>query len=136
MSLEENKARVRRLVEEAQVKGNLAVVDEILAADFIDHSPLGDLPATREGVHILFAGMRQAFPDLQVVISEQIAEGNRVVTRKSFRGTHRGPFMGVPPSNGPVDFEVIDILTFRDEKIVEHRVVVDRYDLLRQLGAL
>lgn len=45
-------------------------------------------------------------------------------------------FMGVPPSNAPVDFEVIDILTFRDEKIVEHRVVVDRYDLLRQLGTL
>ena len=136
MSLEQNKAKVRRLVEEAQVKGNLAVVDEILAEDFVDHSPLGGLPPTREGVRMLFAGMRQAFPDLQIVISEQIAEDDRVMTRKNFRGTHRGEFMGVPPNNAPIDFEVIDILTFRDGRIVEHRVIVDRYELLRQLGAL
>jgi len=136
MSLEQNKAKVRRLIEEAQVNGDLTVVDELLAEDFIDHSPLGDLPPTRDGVRMLFGAMRQAFPDLQVVISDQIAEGDRVVTRKSFRGTHRGPFIGVPPSNAPIDFEVIDILTFRDGKIAEHRVVVDRYALLSQLGAL
>ncbi len=136
MSLEEHKSKVRRLVEEAQSNGRLEVVDELFAEDFVDHSPLPGLPATREGVKMLFAGLRSAFPDLHVTIAEQIAEDNRVATRKTFRGTHRGDFLGVPASGRPVEFEVIDILTFEKEKISEHRVVLDQLGLLKQLGAM
>ena len=131
-----NKALVRRLVEEAQVKGNLDVIDELLADDFIDHTPLEGLPGTREGVRMLFAALREAFNDLRVEISEQIAEGDKVATRKTFTGTHTGPFLGIPATGAPVRFEVIDILTFRGDKITEHRVVVDKLGLLRQLGAI
>lgn len=127
---------VRRLIEEAQGKGNLAVIDELIAEDFVDRSPMPGLPPTREGVRILFGALRAAFPDLAVKIDDQIAEGEKVVTRKTFSGTHRGEFMGVPASGNRVVFEVIDILTVRDEKIREHRLQYDQLSLLKQLGAL
>jgi steroid delta-isomerase-like uncharacterized protein len=131
-----NKRIVRRLIEEAQQGGNLAVVDELLAEDFVDHTPLPGLPPTRDGVSMLFAGMRQAFPDLRITIEEQIADEEKVATRKTFAGTHRGPFLGIPATGNPVRFEVIDILTVRGGKIREHRVVADQLTLMQQLGAL
>ncbi|HYK05857.1 MAG TPA: ester cyclase [Thermoanaerobaculia bacterium] len=133
---EANKLLVRKLVEEAQEGGNLAVVEELVADDFIDHSPLPGLPPTRDGVVMLFAGMKQAFPDLRVIIEEQIADGEKVATRKTFVGTHRAPFLGIDATGNAVRFEVIDILTVRDGKIREHRVVADQLALLRQLGAV
>ena len=135
MELQENKAMVRRFVDEAQTKGNFDVIDEMCAPDFVDHSPLPGLPPTREGIRILFGLLRSAFPDLRVVISEQLAEDERVVTRKTFVGTHGGEFLGLQPTGNHVEFEVIDILTIRDKRITEHRVVFDQLGLLRQLGA-
>ncbi|HEY0371688.1 MAG TPA: ester cyclase [Thermoanaerobaculia bacterium] len=64
-----------------------------------------------------------------------IADDEKVVTRKTFEGTHRGEFMGVPPRGRPVAFEVIDILTVRDRKILEHRVVFDSTAIQAQLTA-
>ena len=136
MTYETNKALVQRLVDEAQSNGNLAVVDEILAADFVDHSPFDGVPPTRDGVRILFGALRAAFPDLHVTIHDQIAEGDKVVTRKSFAGTHRGSFMGIEPTGRPINFEVIDVLTIRDGKVAEHRLAMDRLTLLQQLGAI
>ena len=136
MSTEQNKQIVRRLVNEAQIAGNEEVLDELLADDFVDHTPLEGLPGTREGVRMLFTALRTAFPDLRIDISEQIAEDDKVVTRKTFSGTHAGPFLGLPPTGSPVTFEVIDILTIRDRRICEHRVVLDKLGLLRQLGAI
>ena len=131
-----HKSLVRRLVTEAQENGKLEVVDELLADDFVDHSPLPGLPPTRDGVKMLFAGMRAAFPDLRIRIDEQVADRDKVVTRKTFQGTHRGEFAGVPGSGRPLDLEVIDVLTFREGKIAEHRVVFDRMALMEQLGAV
>ena len=134
MSAEANKLQVRRLVDEAQNKGNLAAVDEILADDFVDHSPFPGLPPTRDGVKMLFGYLRNVFPDLQVRIDEQVSDGEKVVTRKTFSGSHRAEFMGVPPTGRPVSFEVVDILTFRGDRITEHRVVYDRMAIQQQLG--
>lgn len=136
MSADANTAIVRRLVKEAQEGGNLDVVDELLADDFVDHSPLPGLPPTRDGVRILFAGLRSAFPDLSVTIDEQIADEERVATRKTFRGTHQGPFLGIPPTGRHVAFEAIDILTLSEGRIREHRVVLDQLSLMKQLGAI
>jgi len=129
-----NKQIVRRLIEEAQQGANLDVIQELLAEDFVDHTPLPGLPPTRDGVSMLFAGMRQAFPDLRVTIEEQIADDEKVATRKTFEGTHRGPFLGIAATGNPIRFEVIDILTIRGGKIREHRVVVDQLALMQQLG--
>ncbi|HEX4964646.1 MAG TPA: ester cyclase [Thermoanaerobaculia bacterium] len=136
MSAEQDKALVRRLVVEAQQNGNLEVVDEILAPDFVDHTPLPGVPPTRDGVKGFFAAIQAAIPDLRIEILDQIAEGGGVATRKKFIGTHGGPFLGVPASGRPVDFEVIDILRARDGRITDHWVVVDKLGLLTQLGAM
>jgi len=130
---ETNKALVLRLIDEAQSNGRLEVVDELLADDFVDHTPLPGVPPTRDGVKMLFGYLRSAFPDLQVHVQEQIAEGEKVATRKVFEGTHRGEFLGVPPTERIISFEVIDILTFRGGKIAEHRVILDQAALQRQL---
>jgi steroid delta-isomerase-like uncharacterized protein len=131
----DKKQVVRRLIEEAQEKGDLRVVDELLADDFVDHSPLPGLPPNRDGVRTLFAAMRAAFPDLRIRIDEQIGEHDKVMTRKTFEGTHRGEFLGVPGSGNRVAFEVIDILSVRDDgRITDHRVIVDKLSLLQQLG--
>ena len=136
MSIQENKAVVRRLVEAAQVGRDLSVVDELLSPDFVDHSPMAGLLPTREGVKILFAGLHNAFPDLSVIIREQVAEGETVVTRKTFIGTHAGEFLGVPASNKKIEFDVIDMLRVVDGRITEHRHIVDQLGLLQQLGAI
>jgi len=130
---ETNKALVLRLIDEAQSNGRLEVVDELLADDFVDHTPLPGVPPTRDGVKMLFGYLRSAFPDLQVHVQEQIAEGEKVATRKVFEGTHRGEFLGVPPTERTISFELIDILTFRGGKIAEHRVILDQAALQRQL---
>jgi steroid delta-isomerase-like uncharacterized protein len=136
MSSDANKALVQRLVKDVQEGGQLALVDELFADDFVDHTPFPGVPPTRDGVRMLFAGFREAFPDLKVTIDEQVAEGEKVVTRKTFEGTHRGSFMGIPPTGNPIAFSVIDILTVRGGRFREHRVVVDQLHLLRQLGAM
>jgi steroid delta-isomerase-like uncharacterized protein len=134
MNAESNKLLVRRLIDEAQSNGNLAVVDELLADDFVDHSPFPGLPPTRDGVKTLFGYLRSAFPDLHVRIDEQVADSEKVVTRKTFIGTHGGEFMGVPSSGRPVSFEVIDIMTLHEGKICEHRVVFDSQAIRSQLA--
>ena len=83
-----------------------------------------------------FDGFRRAFPDFRATILDQIAEGDKVVTRKVFHGTHEGELMGIPPTGREVEIQVIDIVRLADGRIVEHRNVVDRLGLLQQLGAL
>jgi len=85
-------------------------------------------------VKALFGYLRAAFPDLSVRIDEQVADEAKVVTRKTFTGTHGGEFMGAPPTGRPVSWEVIDILTFRGGKIAEHRVILDRLAIQEQLA--
>lgn len=135
MTAEANKNVVRRLVDEAQSGGNLSVVDELLADDFVDYTPFPGVPPDRAGVKMLFGYLRAAFPDLRVRIDEQIAEGEKVVTRKTFEGTHRGEFMGVASTGRSIAFEVIDILTVRNGRVAEHRVVFDQLAIREQLTA-
>jgi steroid delta-isomerase-like uncharacterized protein len=136
MSAEHNKAIVRQMVEQLQSGHNLDVVDELFAADFVDHSVPPGLPPDREGVKMQFAMFFNAFPDLRVVIHDQVAESDNVVTRKTFHGTHQGDLIGIPPTGQPVAFDVIDMLRLRDGKITDHWNVVDQLALLRQIGAI
>jgi steroid delta-isomerase-like uncharacterized protein len=136
MSAEHNKILVRRFVEEAQTRHNLAAVDEYMAPDFVDHSVPTGLPSDREGVKMQFTMFFTALPDLQAIIHDQVADEDKVVTRKTLRGTHRGDLMGIPPTGKAVDIEVIDILRVRDGKITDHWNMVDQLGLMRQLGVI
>ena len=135
MSLEDNKAIVRRFVEEVQGQHNLAALDELFSPEFVDHSGMVN-PPTLEGAHQFFAMMFTAFPDMRMTIRQQIAESDRVLTHKTFRGTHQGPFMGIPASGNKVSFDIMDIFTIKDGKITEHWTVGDMLSLMQQIGAV
>jgi predicted ester cyclase len=90
----------------------------------------------RTRVRQQFDGFRAAFPDFRATVLDQIAEGDTVVTREVFTGTHRGSFQGVEPTGREVEIDVIDIVRVADSKIVEHWNCVDRLGLLAQLGAV
>ena len=127
---------VRRFVDEYQTGGSETAFAEFLDANVIDHNlPPGVAPGA-QGVHQQFDGFRAAFPDFQATILDQIAEDDRVVTRKVFTGTHLGPLQGIEPTGRKVEIHVIDIVRVANGKIVEHWNCVDRLGLLAQLGAL
>ena len=129
-------ATQRRFVEEYQTKGDVAVAEELLADDFVDRTPFGPIPGTKQGVIQLFGMLRAAFPDLRAEIHDMLVDGDKVVTRKTFHGTHQGEFMGIPPTETPVAWDVIDIVRHKDGKMVEHWNVVDAFALMQQLGAI
>jgi steroid delta-isomerase-like uncharacterized protein len=131
---QQNKTIVRRFVEEFQNGGNESAAEELLAADFVDHTPFPGVSPDREGVKRLFAALRQAFPDLRAKIHDQLSEKDRVATRKTFRGTHRGEFLGIAPTGRSVSFDVIDVVRIADGRIAEHWNVVDLMGLLQQIG--
>ena len=124
----------RRFVEEYQTKRDRSVGEELLAPDFVDHSPTPGLPPGRDGVFMLFDALHAAFPDFRAEIHTQVLENDTVATRKTFHGTHNGDFLGIRPTGKEVAFDVIDIVKVRDGKIVEHWNVVDQMTLMQQLG--
>ncbi len=136
MSSESNKAITRRFVDEVQTEGNIGAVDDFLADSFVNHSVPPGLPPDREGVKQLFTMFRQAFPDFRAEIHDLVAEGDEVVTRKTFYGTHEGELFGIPPTGKQVTIELIDILRVADGKITDHWNVVDQLGLMQQLGAI
>jgi steroid delta-isomerase-like uncharacterized protein len=129
-------AVVRRFVEEYQCTGKEEVAQELLAPDFVDRSPFGPFPPNRDGVLALFQMLRAGFPDLRAEIHDQLVDGDKVVTRKTFHGTHRGELLGIPATGREVAWDVIDIVRVRDGLMVEHWNVVDAYGLMAQLGAI
>ncbi len=133
MSLQENKALVQRFIEEVQCEHNLAALDELFSPDFVDYSGGSTSPGP-EGSRQFFTMMFTAFPDMHFTIRQQIAEGDKVLTYKTFHGTHRGPFMGIPATGKAVSIDVMDILTVTDGKITEHWTVSDMLGMLQQLG--
>ncbi len=135
---EENKAVVRRWVEEVQNQHRLEVVDEIFAPNLVNHDASGGLPSPQgvEGIRQFFAMIFAAFPDFRAVIHDQVAEGDKVVTRKTVSGTHQGEFMGIPPSDKPVTMTRIDIFRIADGKIVELWGQEDMLGMMQQLGVV
>jgi steroid delta-isomerase-like uncharacterized protein len=133
MSLEENRALVRRFVEEIFVRGRVEAVDELVADDFVGHTwpstgdPKADLKRAMERVA---AGLA----DPAFEIEDTIAEGDRVAVRLTASATQVGPFMGMPPSGRRYTIGEIHIFRIRDGKVVEHWHQFDQMGLMRQLG--
>jgi steroid delta-isomerase-like uncharacterized protein len=136
MSIEENKALMRRFYEEIS-KGNLTVVDELIADNLVDHSPFapGQVPG-RQGTLELFTMIRTAFPDLRITAEDMVAEGDKVVCRGTFSGTHKGEFMGIAPTGKQISVGVIEIMRIVGGKMVEHWNVVDNLGMMQQLGVV
>jgi len=137
MSAEQNKDIVRRFVEEVQSQHKLESIDEFVSPEFVNHSPLPPgIAPTREGVRQIHKMLLSAFPDLHFVIHDQVAEGDKVVTRKTLHGTHQGEFMGIPATGKRIEVGVIDVLTLVDGKTTEHWGGEDRLAMMQQLGVV
>ena len=135
MSSQENKLIVTRVNKEFIEGGDVNTVYEIFAPDFINQTAPPGSPQGPEAIIYFFNHLlKPAFPDLKVEIHDQIAEGDKVTTRKSFYATHTGEFFGIPPTKKSVVMEVIDIVRLRDGKYVEHWGILDMQSLIAQLS--
>lgn len=136
MATHDNRALVYRLVD-AFNSGDLDVLDQLVAPDFVDHDRRrAELPRGPEGVKIAWRMFRNAFPDLYGVVDDAIVENDKVVVRGTFRGTHRGPLMGIPPTGKQITMTLIDINRFEHGLLVERWAEADMLGMLQQLGAV
>ncbi len=137
MSTEQNKELVRRLIEEAFNRGNISLIDEFFAPDFVEHEELPPgIPPGREAPKQLTIMLRNAFPDFKATIDDIMAEGDKVVVRQTWSGTQNGEFMGIPPTGKSVSFGVIDIIRIAGGKLVEHWGQMDSMGMMQQLGVI
>jgi predicted ester cyclase len=137
MSTEENKAKFRRGYEELFNQGNLAIADELVRSDFINHEmPPGMVNRGPESLRQVAMMLRTAFPDLHFIIEELVAEGDTVVGRMTMTGTHQGDFVGIAPTGRSVRQAQVHFVRYLDGKAIEHRGVRDDLALMRQLGVI
>jgi steroid delta-isomerase-like uncharacterized protein len=133
---EENKALARRWAEILN-EGNFDVVEEIYAPDYVSHDPT--MPEDVRGVdgaREFYSMYSNAFPDAEITIEEQVAEGDTVATRWTGRGTHQGELMGVPPSGNRVEVMGVTISRIEGDKIVEEWDIYDALGMMQAIGAV
>jgi steroid delta-isomerase-like uncharacterized protein len=137
ISLDENKALVRELIDVMFNQGDVSRIDEFVAPDFIEHEELPpDVPGGPEAPKFMTAMMQAAFPDSKAIIKDLIAEDDRVAVRMTWTGTHEGEFMGIPPTGNRISINVFDILRIADGMVVEHWGLMDSMGLMQQLGVM
>lgn len=128
-----NKQLFRILIEEGFSKGDVNVFDKYSSQDFIEHQH-GISPQNVEGVKKAIKGLHYSFPDFSLAIEEMITDEDKVWGRLTGRGTHMKQFGPLPPTNKKFEITVIDIMRFKEEKLIEHWGVADRLSLMEQLG--
>ena len=136
VSIEDNKATVRRVADEIFSQGKLDVIDDIFAPTFVGYTPHGTVMHGSANVKQFVAQYLTAFSRAHSVVEDQVAEGDRVVVRLTFTGTHTGTWMGIPPTGKPVTVKGMALYRLRDGKIVEQWTIGDTLGLLQQLGAV
>lgn len=136
MSAEENKAIVRRYIEEAVSKGNLAAIDEVLSPNYFNPTmAAGPAPGGAERYKQAVGQTRIAFPDVRVTFDYMIADGDLVAYHMVWRGTHLGPFRGIPPTGRQVEWRATAFRRVVEGKVVAGWGTYDWLGLLEQLGA-
>jgi steroid delta-isomerase-like uncharacterized protein len=136
MSAEENKTTMRRYLDVFE-QGNIDLLDELLAPDYVNRTPATpDLPTGPEGVKGVVSMFRSAMPDLRVVVEDMIAEGDKVATRYTLEGTHEGELFGVPPTGQRLSIKSMTVERVSEGQIREHWRVTDNLDMMQQLGVV
>lgn len=137
MSAEENKTIVRRIYEELWDGKKLEVAHELIAEGAVNYDTgLTAHPFGPEEMKRTVGMITAAFPDNRHEVEEVLAEGDTVVLRCTLTGTHRGEFMGIPPTGRRIEVNEIHIYRMREGKAVEHRVGRDDMGAMRQLGVI
>ena len=135
MSTEDNKAIARRYVEEVFNQKNLATVDELNTPDFVLHNASTTIQG-REPYKQYLSMLFTAFPDMHITIEDMIAEGDIIAERVRVRSTHKGEYMGIPPTGKQATFTAIYIVRFANGKGVEVWANSDDLGAMQQLGVI
>ncbi|HEY5866183.1 MAG TPA: ester cyclase [Candidatus Tectomicrobia bacterium] len=135
MSAADNKAVIRRLYDEVFQAWHLAVIDEVVAPEFVGHEMAADTPPGPEGFRQCYARLRSAFPDLCYTVDDLIAEGDKVVVRWTWSCTHTGVFRGIAPTGRQATVTGMAIYRLTGGKIVERWAELGMHRLLQQLSA-
>jgi steroid delta-isomerase-like uncharacterized protein len=132
----ENKTIVRRLIEESW-KGDLSVVDELIDRNYVGHDPSIPEPLRGpDGFKEFVSTFHAAYSDARIAVDEQIAEGDKVVTRWTGRGTHDGDLMGVAPTGKQVTVSGLTLSRLANGKVVEEYTNWDTFGMMQQLGVV
>ncbi len=134
MTAKENKEVIRRMNQEVWEKNNLDYLDEVIHPDYMNRTAPPDRPRGPRGFRP--AAIRAAFPDAILTVEDMIAEGDRVVTRYTIRGVHKGTFAGIHPTGRRVVIHGITVFRLSGGQIIESWSYWDDVELLHQLGAI
>jgi steroid delta-isomerase-like uncharacterized protein len=136
MTIQANKQFVLRFIDVVLNAQDLGAVDDFVPPDFVEHVPLPGQGPGREGLRHAVGMLLEAFPDLRWRTEQQVAEGDTVVSRFTWTGTHRGEFLGVPATGRRVAVWGVVMDVVRDGLLVESRIIMDTLGLLQQLGVI
>jgi predicted ester cyclase len=134
MSAEANKAAARRLVEVGINQGNMAVLDEVHAPNFVNHAAPPGMPTDLNGFKMFVQALRSAFPDIHYHIDAEVAEGDLLTHFLTGHGTMQGEFNGMPPTGKSATWTEMHMGRFVDGRVTEHWGVVDQMGMLAALG--
>jgi steroid delta-isomerase-like uncharacterized protein len=134
--MSDNKTIVRQFIEEVLNQGDIEASGKFFHQDMVEQVPLPGQGPGLDGLKTLLRGMRAAFPDMHWKVEEQIAEGEKVMTRFEWTGTHRGPFAGVPATGRPVKVWGMVVDRFEAGKIADTRIIMDTMGMMMQLGVI
>ena len=134
MSTDNNKNVIRMFIEEVVNQGRLDRTDEFVIEDFVELDPFPGQVQGREGLKEVILQMRSAFPDIRWVVDDMVAEGDKVVTRFTWSGTHQAAFLGVPATGRPVSVKGIVIDRLESGRMADSRMLLDTLGMMLQLG--
>jgi steroid delta-isomerase-like uncharacterized protein len=132
----ENKARIREFIDRVLTAGDIEATGEYFHEDMVEEVPFPGQGPGLQGLKETLTRIRHAFPDSKWVAEEQIAEGNKVLTRFTWLGTHRGEFLGIPATNRTVRVWGMVIDRFEDDKVKSTRILFDTLGMMQQLGVV
>ncbi len=133
---EKNSAAMKRFYDEVVNKGTLTLIDELVAAEFVDHEEFPGGKPGREGLKEFFTMFRVAFPDLHFQVNDMVAKGDKVWAYITIHGTHKGQFMDMAATGKKMEVKGFDIVRFVNGKAVEHWGLTDSMTMMQQLGAI
>lgn len=131
----DNKDLIKRFNDEVMSQGKMDVIDELVAEDLVEHAPVPPgFPEGRDGVKAFVKTFRDAFPDFKATTVAVVADGDEAWMQSTLTGTHKGEFMGIPPTNKKFEITAFDRVRFKDGKAVEHWSAQDDMGMMTQLG--
>ena len=134
--MQSNANIVRQFIEKVLNRGEIDAAGQFFWEDMVEQVPLPGQGPGLEGLKEALRGLRAAFPDMHWTIHEQIAEGDKILSRFEWTGMHRGPFLGVPATGRPVKVWGMVIDRFEGGKIKDTRIIMDTLGLMVQLGVV